>query len=59
VLGGDVLVIVHTCDLCCVMLVMLKAKVLGIWSLVLPLCQLDEYRKHLSYRWFSFRKPVL
>lgn len=46
-LGGDVLVIVHTCDLRCVMLVMLKAKVLVIWSLVLPLCQFDEYCEHL------------
>ena len=58
-LGGAVLVIVHTCDLCCVMLVMLKAKDLGIWSLVLPPCQFDEYCKHLSYRRFLFRKPVV
>ena len=31
-LGGDVLVIVHTYDLCYATLVMLKAEVLEIWS---------------------------
>jgi hypothetical protein len=55
-LGGDVLVIIHTCDLRCVVLIMLKADILEIWSLVLPLCQFDEYHEHFSYRWFSFRK---
>ena len=49
-LGGGDLVVVHTCDLCCVMLVMLKAKVSEIWLLVLPLCPFDEYHQHLSYR---------
>jgi hypothetical protein len=49
-LGGYVLVIVHACDLHCVVLVMLKAEVLEIWSLVLPPCQFDEYRERLSYR---------